>query len=98
MVKQRNVENELDSLAERARALLSATSDIADEKVEQAREALHELLDAGSGVYSRARESAVAGAKIADKRVRENPYQAVGIALGIGAVLGFLVGRSRGSD
>jgi ElaB/YqjD/DUF883 family membrane-anchored ribosome-binding protein len=39
---------------------------------------------------------AVAGAKATHKAVTKNPYKAVGIALGIGAILGLLLAR-RGS-
>jgi ElaB/YqjD/DUF883 family membrane-anchored ribosome-binding protein len=42
------------------------------------------------------RNRAVAGAKATHKAVTENPYKAVGIALGIGAILGLLLAR-RGS-
>jgi ElaB/YqjD/DUF883 family membrane-anchored ribosome-binding protein len=98
MVKHRKIEDEVESIVERARALLDATSDVADEKVEEARQALEEILEAGAGAYEKAKESALAGAKLADQRVRDNPYQAVGIALGIGAALGFLLGRKSAEE
>ena len=37
----------------------------------------------------------VAAAKAADKEVREHPYQAIGIAFGIGLLIGVLAARSR---
>jgi ElaB/YqjD/DUF883 family membrane-anchored ribosome-binding protein len=39
------------------------------------------------------RDKAVAGAKVADQTVRENPYQAIAIGVGVGAVMGYLVAR-----
>jgi ElaB/YqjD/DUF883 family membrane-anchored ribosome-binding protein len=44
-------------------------------------------------MYGRVREKAVEGAKAADQTVRENPYQAIAIALGVGALIGFLAAR-----
>lgn len=93
MVKHRKAESELDSLAERARALLSATTDIADEKVTAAREALQSLLESSSDLYEKAHDTAVASVKQADKSVREHPYRAIGLALGVGAAVGFVLGR-----
>lgn len=43
--------------------------------------------------YSDAKRRAVSGAKHADETIRENPYQALTIALGVGVVLGVLLGR-----
>ena len=86
-------ENDLGTLAEDARALIAATADVAGEKVGEARKRLAAALESGKEIYGRVREKAVEGAKVADQTVRENPYQAIAIAVGVGAVLGFLVAR-----
>src|SRR5690349_10227773 len=90
----------IGTLAEDARALMTATADVAGEKVGEARKRLAAALESAKEIAGNVRDKAVAGAKIADKTVRENPYQAVGIALGVGAILGYLVARrcSRNSD
>lgn len=85
--------NDLGSLADDARALMAATADVAGEKVGEARKRLAAALENGKELYGRVRDKAVEGAKAADQTVRENPYQAIGIALGIGAVIGFLIAR-----
>jgi ElaB/YqjD/DUF883 family membrane-anchored ribosome-binding protein len=85
--------NNLDTLAEDARALLSATADVAEGKVMEARERLAAALDSGKDIYGRVREKAVEGARAADHAVREHPYQAIGIAFGVGALLGLLLTR-----
>lgn len=36
-----------------------------------------------------------AAAKAADETVREHPYQAIGIAFGVGVLIGVLAARSR---
>jgi ElaB/YqjD/DUF883 family membrane-anchored ribosome-binding protein len=40
-------------------------------------------------------EKTVAAAKAADEAVREHPYQAIGIAFGVGVLIGVLAARSR---
>jgi ElaB/YqjD/DUF883 family membrane-anchored ribosome-binding protein len=46
-----------------------------------------------SEIYEGARKKVVAGAKHTDAAIRENPYQALAIALGLGLLLGVVVGR-----
>ena len=94
MSKQSQVsENDLGSLAEDARALMAATADVAGEKVADARKRLAAALESGKEIYGNVRDKAVQGVKDADKTVRENPYQAIAIALGVGAVIGYLAAR-----
>ena len=87
------IENDFGTLAEDARALMTATADVAGEKVGEARKRLAAALESGKEIYGRVREKAVEGVKAADQTVRENPYQAIAIALGVGAVIGFVVAR-----
>ena len=91
---------DMGTLAEDARALMAATADVAGEKVGEARKRLAAALESGKEIYGRVRDKAVEGAKAADKTVRENPYQAIGIAFGVGALVGYLVSRrcSRNGD
>lgn len=96
MDKQKHtVGNDMGSLAEDARALMAATADVAGEKVGEARNRLAAALENGKEIYGRVRDKAVEGAKVADQTVRENPYQAMAIALGVGAIIGYLVARRR---
>jgi ElaB/YqjD/DUF883 family membrane-anchored ribosome-binding protein len=87
------INDELVTLVEDARNLLDATADAAGEKVGEARRRLAAALEGSGRIYSRVRDKAVEGAEVADQTVRENPYQAIGLAVGIGAVLGFLIAR-----
>jgi ElaB/YqjD/DUF883 family membrane-anchored ribosome-binding protein len=101
MNKQTQAVNDaIGTLAEDARALMAATADVAGEKVSEARKRLAAALESGKEIYGRVREKAVEGAKAADEAVRENPYQAIGIAFGVGALIGYLVARrcSRNGD
>src|SRR5512137_2504823 len=85
--------NDMDTLAEDARALMAATADVAGEKVAEARKRLAAALESGKKVFGRVKEKTVEGAKVADEAVHEHPYQAIGIAFGVGALLGYLVAR-----
>jgi ElaB/YqjD/DUF883 family membrane-anchored ribosome-binding protein len=101
MTKQTQaISNDMGTLAEDARALMAATADVAGEKVSEARKRLAAALDSGKEIYGRVREKVVEGAKAADEAVHEHPYQAIGIAFGVGAIVGYLVTRrcSRHGD
>lgn len=85
--------NDLGTLAEDARALMAATADVAGEKVADARKRLHAALENAREIAANVRDKAVAGAKATDEAVHENPYQVIGIALGVGMLAGFLIAR-----
>jgi ElaB/YqjD/DUF883 family membrane-anchored ribosome-binding protein len=44
-------------------------------------------------LYEGAKKRVVAGAKCTDTAIRENPYQSMVVALGVGVLVGVLVGR-----
>ena len=81
------------TLAEDARALLEATASITDQAVTEARERLTEALESSKDLRARIQQRAVDAAKATDKTIRENPYQSIGIAFGVGALVGFLLAR-----
>jgi ElaB/YqjD/DUF883 family membrane-anchored ribosome-binding protein len=85
--------NDMGTLAEDARALMAATADVAGEKVSEARKRLAAALERGKELYGRAREKAVECAKATDEAVHEHPYQAISIAFGVGALIGYLAAR-----
>ncbi len=92
--------HDLSQLAEDARALMDATADVTGEKVSDARKRLAALLESGKAFAGNVRDKAVAGAKAADTAVREKPYQAIAIGVGVGVILGYLAARqcSRNRD
>jgi ElaB/YqjD/DUF883 family membrane-anchored ribosome-binding protein len=85
--------HDIGSLAEDARDLMAATADVAGEKVGEARKRVAAALERAKEMAGDLRDKAVAGAKATDKAVNEHPYQAMAIAMGIGALIGYLVGR-----
>ncbi|HWV98996.1 MAG TPA: hypothetical protein VNZ64_04810 [Candidatus Acidoferrum sp.] len=94
--KQKQIrENDMGTLAEDARALMTATAEVAGDKVSEARKRLATALDSGRRIFGRVKEKATEGAKVTDEVLHEHPYQAIGIALGVGALIGYLVARRR---
>jgi ElaB/YqjD/DUF883 family membrane-anchored ribosome-binding protein len=85
--------HDVAQLAEDAQALMSATADVAGEKVKDARNRLASALERAKEICNRVREKAVAGAKATDEAVHEHPYQAIAIGVGVGALVGYLLGR-----
>lgn len=83
----------IDNIADDAKTLLAATADAAEEKVVEARERLAAAIDKGRNSWQRVQDRCVQGAKATDEMVRSHPYQAIGIAFGVGALLGFLLTR-----
>lgn len=84
---------DVEALADDAKSLLVATAHVAEEKVIEARKRLTAALEKGRETWERVQERAVAGAKATDEAVHEHPYHAMGIAFGVGALLGFLLAR-----
>ncbi len=92
----RTAGDEVGQLAEDAQALMSATAEVSGEKVAQARKRLAAALEGVKEFAGNVRDKAVAGAKATDVAVREHPYQALAIGVGVGVLIGYLLG-SRGS-
>ena len=85
--------NDMSTLTEGARTLLAATADVPGEKVGAARNRLAATLEGAREICNSVRQQTADGVKAADRTVRAHPYQAIGIALGAGALIGFLLTR-----
>ena len=89
--------HDLQTVIEDAEALLQATAAQTGDRVDsiraRARESLQQarsrLKEAEGEVLEHARDAAAT----ADEFVRENPWQVVGIAAGVGILLGLLISR-----
>ena len=73
--------------------LLHATKDAVGDKAQEVRERLTDALDAAKRTCHRMDEKAIEGAKVADKTIRDHPYQSIGVAFGVGLLIGVLVTR-----
>jgi ElaB/YqjD/DUF883 family membrane-anchored ribosome-binding protein len=73
--------------------LLRAGSESLTEHGLAARERLAAALDAAKETKERLEQRALESAKAADRLIHEYPYQSVGIAFGIGLLIGVLIIR-----
>ena len=65
------------------------------EKSHALRAKLEAAVEKAKAAYERLEDKTVAAAKAADKTVREHPYQTIGIAFGLGLLIGVLAMQSR---
>lgn len=73
--------------------LLRAGADNLSEKGREVRAKLAAAMEAAKKSGYRLEERALASAKAADRTIREHPYQTVGIAFGVGLLIGVLINR-----
>ena len=76
-----------------AESLLKASAGELGEKAREARTRLTASLENARGSFHKVEEKAVEGAKVTDKAIREHPYESIGIAFGVGLLIGVLVAR-----
>lgn len=80
-----------------AEDLLKATAGQAGEKVAAARERVQDSLHHAKVKLAEAEDVIVLrtkqAARVTDEYVQENPWRAVGIAAGVGLIIGLLIGR-----
>lgn len=96
MTEQANMEKlmaDLKALTRDAEALMQATAGQSGEKVSELRQRLAAALESAKATCHRLEERAVAGAKAADRAIREHPYESIGVAFGLGLLIGVLIGR-----
>lgn len=96
MTNEANVQKlmkDLKVLSRDAEAILHATAGQAGDKLGDLRDRLSGALESAKDTCRRIEEKAVAGAKAADETIREHPYESIGIAFGVGLLIGVLVAR-----
>lgn len=96
MTNEANMEKlvgDLRMLSHDAEAVLQATAGQAGEKMTELRGRLSSTLESAKATYRRLEEKTIAGAKVADKTIREHPYESMGVAFGVGLLIGVLVSR-----
>ena len=91
------IRDDISALGEDARTLLADTAGMTGEKVAEVRQRLTAALESAKETFGDLQDKAVQGAKAADEVVRENPYQTMGIAFGVGVLVGVLATRQWSS-
>lgn len=76
-----------------AEELLKATAGEAGEKVKEVRSRLATALESAKVTCERLQDKTIEAAKATDHVIREHPYESIGVAFGLGLLIGVLVGR-----
>ncbi len=85
---------QLQALVIEAESLMSSSlSEHSEETLTNLRDRFAAARDGVAQMYEGAKNKIVAGAKRTDVIVRENPYQSIAVALGLGLLAGVLIGR-----
>jgi ElaB/YqjD/DUF883 family membrane-anchored ribosome-binding protein len=89
--------SDIRTLARDAQDLLKATAGDVGERAKAARARIVSALERANVTYNELQQQTVAaakaGAKKADLVIRDHPYEAVGVAFGLGILVGVLIGR-----
>ncbi|MDH7502023.1 MAG: DUF883 family protein [Verrucomicrobiota bacterium] len=92
-VTREKLKDDIRGLTEDAEALLKATAGDVSEKVKETRSRLASAIERVKASTEDMEKRAAEAAKVADKVVREHPYESIGIAFGLGLLIGVLVAR-----
>ena len=95
MTAEANMEKlgkDLNDLSSDAEEMMQQTAGETGEKIKELRNRVSSALETAKTTYKKVQEKTVAGAKVADKTIREHPYQSIGIAAGVAFGLGLLIG------
>jgi ElaB/YqjD/DUF883 family membrane-anchored ribosome-binding protein len=91
------VMEDLKALASDAEELLRATAGDASDKAKEARARMAAALDRAKTTYEEIQEQSIESAKAAmkqaDETIRAHPYQSLGVAFGVGLLIGALLRR-----
>jgi ElaB/YqjD/DUF883 family membrane-anchored ribosome-binding protein len=89
--------NDLKIIGRDTEDLIKATASDLSDKARATRSRLAASVESAKDTCEALQEKAMAGARSTDRMVREHPYQTLGIALGVGALIGFLINRATRS-
>lgn len=89
--------HDLKAISRDAEDMLQATAGELSDKARDARARLTSALESAKATCGRLQDQAVAGARATDRVIREHPYQTVGVAFGVGLLVGVLALR-RGRE
>jgi ElaB/YqjD/DUF883 family membrane-anchored ribosome-binding protein len=90
----RELLTELKTLVTEAETMIGeSVGETTDEAVNALRARYETMQERMSELYDGAKKKVVAGAKYTDATIRENPYQAIAVAAGLGLLVGVLLGR-----
>jgi ElaB/YqjD/DUF883 family membrane-anchored ribosome-binding protein len=85
--------SDLKTVTRDAEELLKTVSGEKGNGSQELRVRLSSAIESAKATYRRLEEKTVAGAKATDKVIREHPYESLGVAFGLGLLVGVLVTR-----
>ena len=96
-ISRERVLTDLKNLTRDAEDLVKATAGDVSEKAREARTRISAALERARATCTQLQEQTVAKAKAAaqkaDTVIRDHPYESIGVAFGVGLLLGVVVGR-----
>lgn len=88
---------DMRALARDAEELLKATADDVSDRAKDARTRLVGAIERAKGTYEQLQTDAMESARVAmtkaDTTIRTHPYESLGVAFGVGVLLGVLIRR-----
>jgi len=87
------LQQDLKTLVRDAEDLLKAGAGELSDKGKEARAKLTSAIESARQTCNRLEERAVVSAHAADRCIRDHPYESIGVAFGIGVLLGVLINR-----
>ena len=85
--------SDLHAVIRDAEELLKATGSQTGEHINAVRARLTAAMDSAKATAHKVQEKAVAAAKATDQVIRTHPYESLGVAFGVGLLVGVLVTR-----
>jgi len=92
-VTRQKLMQDLKVVVHDAEELMKATASDLGEKARDARVKLAATLESAKASCKKLEEKTLATAKAADRVIRDHPYETIGLAFGLGLLIGVLVNR-----
>ena len=96
-MKTEKLMRDLKLLTRDVEDLIQSTAGDVSDKANEARARLRSALESAKDSCEELQDKAVAGAKATDKVIRDHPYQSIGVAFGVGLLIGVLAIRRNGT-
>lgn len=92
-VSREKIKDDLKTLVHDTESLIRATAGDMSDKAKEARTRLQGALAKAKETCHLLEEKTIAAAKATDRTIRAHPYESIGIAFGVGLLIGVLVSR-----
>ncbi len=89
----RRLAGDLKLVMRDAEDLLKATAGEAGDKVKEVRSRLASAMESARETCEKLQDKTLEAAKATDHVIREHPYESIGVAFGLGLLIGLLVAR-----